>query len=321
MSPGRRGRDDLIEAGAGRVARQQLPTLPESGERPQHLAVTNLEATPEHVHVELDRVGDRGGRRDRGGEVPGAVGDPLHDATRTRVVPRRASGPLRRSWPREVAITLGGAATYFGLRVVVEGDRTTAIENAERVLKIEQALGIDIEQTVQTSIVDNSVVRTLGNLSYVWLHWPLLIAVFVALYRLRRDRFLHLRRAMFWSGGVGLILFTVFPTAPPRFLPGFVGTVSDDARRHYLTYPLSWTNQVAAVPSFHAGWTLIACLALAAVLARPAARVAAIVPAVLVLLSVVTTGNHYILDTVLGTAIAVAAYVLADPERRQPARR
>lgn len=227
-----------------------------------------------------------------------------------------ASDTVRPSWQREVAITLGGAFVYFGLRVVVEGDRATAIANADHLLRVERALGIDIEQTVQTWVLDNDVVRTLGNLSYVWLHWPLLIAVLVVLYRRHRERFAHLRRAMFWSGAAGLVLFATVPTAPPRFMPGFVGTVSDDARRHYLTYPLSWTNQVAALPSFHAGWTLIACMALAAVLDHQTARLAALVPAVLVLLSVVTTGNHYVLDTVLGTAIAVAAYVLTDPDRR-----
>ncbi|NNE12695.1 MAG: phosphatase PAP2 family protein [Ilumatobacter sp.] len=247
--------------------------------------------------------------------------DPFHRPTPTREGHRDASDPHRRRWSRELAITIVGALVYFGLRVVVEGDRATAVANAERLLRIERWLGVDIEQTVQTWVLGNGVVRELGNLSYVWLHWPLLIAVLVTLFLRDHRRFVHLRRAMFISGTVGLALFALVPTAPPRFMPGFVGTVGDDARRHYLTYPLSWTNQVAALPSFHAGWTLIACLALAAVLGRGAARAAVLVPAVLVVLSVVTTGNHYVLDTVLGTAIAVGAYVLTDPDRRARKRR
>ena len=91
-------------------------------------------------------------------------------------------------------------------------------------------------------------------------------------------------------------------------MPGFVGTVSDDARRHYLSYPLSWTNRFAAFPSFHVGWTLIACLALAASLHSTHVRRAALIPAVLVGLAVISTGNHYVIDSIVGAAIALAAY-------------
>ena len=180
---------------------------------------------------------------------------------------------------------------------------------------------------MQSWVVERDGLRVIGNLSYVWFHWPLLIAVLVALHLRDRERFLRLRTAMFWSGAVGLVLFALVPTAPPRFMPGFIGTVSDDARRHYLTYPLSWTNQFAALPSFHVGWTLIACLALAGMLGHVAGKAAALIPAVLVAASVVTTGNHYVIDSVLGAGIALGAFVLASPAHRrtgrhvQPARR
>ena len=110
------------------------------------------------------------------------------------------------------------------------------------------------------------------------------------------------------SGLVGLLLFWVFPAAPPRFMPGYEGTVSDAARRHYLDYPLSWTNQYASFPSFHIGWTLLACLALAATFESGRKQAVALIPALLVALAVVTTANHYVLDTVAGATIAVAAY-------------
>ena len=91
--------------------------------------------------------------------------------------------------------------------------------------------------------------------------------------------------------------------------PGFVGTVSDDARRHYLTYPLSWTNQFAAFPSFHVGWTLIACVALAASVHHDRLRWAALAPAGLVAVAVVSTGNHYVIDAAVGAVIAAGAYI------------
>jgi len=152
------------------------------------------------------------------------------------------------------------------------------------------------------------VLRTVGNLSYVWLHWPLLIAVLIWLFHRSRIRYVQLRNSMFASGLVGLVLFWLFPAAPPRFMPGYEGTVSDAARRHYLDYPLSWTNPVASFPSFHIGWTLLACLALAATFDSWRRQALALVPAILVGLAVVTTANHYVLDTVAGAAIAFWAY-------------
>lgn len=123
------------------------------------------------------------------------------------------------------------------------------------------------------------------------------------------------------SGLIGLGLFAAFPVAPPRFLPGYEVTVSDAARPHYLDYPLSWTNQVASFPSFHIGWTLIACLALAGVVtaATPGRtqllRTVVMLPALLVGIAVVTTGNHDVLDAVAGTTIALGAFLLLAPER------
>ena len=60
----------------------------------------------------------------------------------------RATGPTR-SWTareavQQAAIAVAAAAVYFGVRVVVEGDRPTALRNAERLLDVERSLGIDI---------------------------------------------------------------------------------------------------------------------------------------------------------------------------------
>jgi membrane-associated phospholipid phosphatase len=209
---------------------------------------------------------------------------------------------------REVGIVVFAASVYFGVRLLVEGSTHEAIRNAERVLRFERWLGIDIERSAQSFVLDNPLWRALGNISYVWFHWPLVIAVLIVLFGRDREVYLRLRRALCASGFVGLVLFWLLPTAPPRFMPGFEGTVSDAARTHYLHYPLSWANRYAAFPSFHVGWTLIACLALAATMAGRGSRLAAMVPAVLVALAVVTTGNHYVTDAVAGTVIALVAY-------------
>lgn len=274
-----------------------------------------LEPAPEQVHVELDRVGDAGRRFEGDDLVAGSVSDPLHGTTHTHVAEPDASSAAT-PWYVEAGITAAGAATYFGGRVVVEGDAAQAVANADRLQRFERAIDLDVERSLQSWVIEHDVLRVIGNLSYVWLHWPLLVGVFVVLYLRDRVRFRRLRTAMFLSGAVGLVIFATIPVAPPRFMPGFVGTVSDEARRHYIDYPLSWTNQFAALPSFHVGWTLVACLALAGLVGRRAGKVVALAPALLVAISVVTTGNHYLVDATVGTFIALAAYAIA--VRREP---
>jgi membrane-associated phospholipid phosphatase len=212
------------------------------------------------------------------------------------------------SWRREAARVLAALLVYFGGRIIFEGSTARSTANARRLLELEAAIGIDVEAAIQDLAVDNVLLRTIGNLSYVWLHWPLLIAALVLLFLRDPAHYRQLRDALFASGAVGLVLFAVLPMAPPRFMPGFVGTVSDDARRHYLDYPIEWANRYAAFPSFHVGWTLVACLAVVASLGPHRWRAIALVPALLVGVSVITTGNHYLLDALAGAAIALAAY-------------
>lgn len=219
------------------------------------------------------------------------------------------TAPIARRSPTHELATLGlGAIIYFGGRALVEGSEVAAFRNANRLLDLEEALGIDVEVSIQRFALDHSAVRHVSGLSYVWLHWPLLLTVLLVLFVRDQKHYLQLRNAMFASGAVGLVFFATLPMAPPRFLDGFVGTVSDDARRHYIGYPLSWANQYAALPSFHVGWTLIACLALAASFRSHTAGALAIVPAVLVGISVITTGNHYMLDSIVGGVVAFGAY-------------
>ena len=213
---------------------------------------------------------------------------------------------------REVGIVVAAATVYFGVRLIVEGSTARAVTNADRILSLEGRLGIDIERDAQQFILDHRWAEWIANASYVWLHWPLLIAVLVVLFRRDRAVYLRLRRALVASGAVGLFFFWLMPTAPPRFMPGFEGTVSDAARRHYLGYPLDWANPYASMPSFHVGWTTIACLALATTLASRRGRLVVMIPAVLVAFAVVTTANHYVLDVLVGLAIALIAFAAAD---------
>jgi hypothetical protein len=151
----------------------------------------------------------------------------------------------------------------------------------------------------------------LGNLSYVWLHWPLIVVFMLLLYRRDRLRYFQLRNALMATALVGVVIFALLPEAPPRFLSGYTGTVDDAARRLYLGTPMSWNNQYASFVSFHVGWTLIACLAFAATFDRNMWKGLLLLPAALTGVAVITTGNHFVVDAIAGGLVAVTAYVAA----------
>jgi hypothetical protein len=234
--------------------------------------------------------------------APGSM-DPLGDSRRHPAL-------------RELGILAVAGAVYFVGRFLVEGSFSRAVHNAQHLLDAERTLGIDIEADAQRFALGHDIVRLVGNFSYVWLHWPLLLSALAFLYRRNRDLYRQLRTALIVSGVLGLALFASVPMAPPRFMADHVGTVSDAARRLYLGFPLSWTNRYAAFPSFHVGWTLVGCVALARSVRSLPARLVLATPAVLVGAAVVTTGNHYILDSVAGALIALGAYWWAGRHQR-----
>ena len=77
-------------------------------------------------------------------------------------------------------------------------------------------------------------------------------------------------------------------------------------------------NQYAAVPSLHVGWDLLMGLTIARYARRPLVRLAGVLLPLAMMVSVVLTANHYLVDGVAGAAVAAVGLVLA--ERLAPRR-
>jgi hypothetical protein len=224
--------------------------------------------------------------------------------------------PERRGWARtlaefvlrQVPVLLVADAIYVAVRAVTEGTPAVAERNARTLLDVERTLGLDWERAVQAEVLQHRWLVELANATYVWMYWPFVFAALAVVFVIDRDRYLLLRNAIFVAGAIGMVIFATVPVAPPRFMPGYVGTVSEAARQHFATRGPHFVNRYAALPSFHAGWTLLVSLVLASVCHRRALRVLALLPGVAMIFAVVATGNHYIVDVVLGGAISVGAF-------------
>jgi hypothetical protein len=212
----------------------------------------------------------------------------------------------------EVLIVVSSYALYYVVRGVTAGNESSAVRSAQRIIDLQQFLGLYWEPTVQEFVLDHRWLTLFFNWVYVWWHWPVVIVVAVWLflevppaYRLYRDAFLI-------SGAVALVFFALMPVAPPRLSdPNIVDTISQYSTV-YRTYETPrFVNQYAAFPSLHFAWNLLASIAVFAHAQNTLLRVGAVASPVLLTLAIVVTGNHFFIDAAAGCILAVAALVVA----------
>jgi hypothetical protein len=223
--------------------------------------------------------------------------------------------------PRELTIFAVGYGVYFGVRSLTEGSVPAALRNAARIEHVERTMGIAWEPTLQDAILPHHLLVRVANWIYMFGHWPLLLLAGLLLFRYRRTQYYLLRNACLISGAIGLFVFALFPVAPPRLAHiGVVDTVTRYASAYRSVLPASLVNEYAAMPSFHAGWNVLLGIAIFRASERRALRAFAIAMPTLMVLAIVTTANHFVLDAVVGTAIVVATVLVLDHVERRRTR-
>ena len=109
--------------------------------------------------------------------------------------------------------------------------------------------------------------------------------------------------------------YALYPLAPPRLMEpfgfGFVDTLALYGGVESTASGAGGANQFAAMPSMHIGWTVIAALWLAAAIPwRGIGATLGVAHVALMCVTVVVTGNHYVLDIVGGLLVAGSAVAL-----------
>lgn len=221
------------------------------------------------------------------------------------------SGPLP-SWSgrREAAIGLSTYALYLLVRRAVlarDGERR-ALANARRVQALERRLGIAIEPAVQAAFVHRRATVVGLDVAYVTLNVVLTVGWLALLHRRRDQAFHRLRRAAVLVTLGAQPAFLALPTAPPRRLDGVVDTAA-------RSLPISLDqgivvqlyNPIAAMPSIHMAYAVVTAAGIAGHAAGAPARAAAAAYPAGVLVMILATGNHFVLDAAAGLALAVGA--------------
>ncbi len=217
-----------------------------------------------------------------------------------------------RDLAREIPVVALALLAYFGVRALTEGGFEQALQNADRVVAVEQRLGLYRETELQDLITGHHWMVTFMNWVYMWGHWPVIAVSALWLFFRRPATYFLLRNAFLISGTIGLVIFVAFPVAPPR-LTGIdmADTVTLYSHSYRVLQPPSIVNQYAAMPSLHFGWNLLIGLGLACESRVLAVRVFGLVLPALMACSVVLTANHFVIDAFAGGALALAGLALA----------
>lgn len=241
---------------------------------------------------------------------------PQTETPGTEAAPR-----IRLRWWTELPLILLVYACYSAGRLLARGDVTTAVDHGLAILRVEKSLHLNAEHPLNRLFTREAWLGVPADFWYASLHYLVTPVILVWLFR---SRSLHYRAARTWlmtSTFMGLIGFTLLPTCPPRLLSaehGFVDTMAQYSSWGWWGGEASaprglggMTNQYAAMPSLHVGWSLWCGVMLWRYGRTPVARTAAVLYPLLTTIVVMGTANHYFLDAVAGAAVMGVGLLLA----------
>ncbi len=271
------------------------------------------------------------------------------------------AGPALRWW-KEVLFGVAVYVVYSFVRNrfgSAGGDPNPAYGHAQDIIDIERALHLYIEPHLQRWYLDlpgQGLIRG-WNVYYGIAHFVVTFVALVWLFRRDKTRYPLWRNTLALTTCLAVIGFAAYSLMPPRLLddPGEYGAcqiyapeaaaavpagalAAPGCDRHGYTDTVAkyggWisfgdegmkevSNQYAAMPSMHIGWSTWSTLVLVPLLRRRWAKILAMLYPGLTLVCIVVTANHYWIDGVgglvcLGAGFALARSVTARTSRSVP---
>ena len=173
-------------------------------------------------------------------------------------------------------------------------------------------IGLNFEKSVNQWVAAREWIAQVLDYYYATLHFVVTIGVLVWLFVKRPHVYRGARTVLFTTTLIALAGFALYPTAPPRLLPGmgYIDTVIKFHTWGSLAQPeiAAHSNQYAAMPSLHIGWALWAGLSLFMCARSRWWRAFGLLYPFFTLLVIVATANHYIIDAVGGALVVALAF-------------
>ncbi|MEU9847213.1 bifunctional glycosyltransferase 87/phosphatase PAP2 family protein [Streptomyces sp. NPDC047985] len=219
-------------------------------------------------------------------------------------------------------------SAYSQVRLAATAGRGTAERHGAQIHSFERLLHIDIEHRVNHAVVEIGWLRGFFDFYYTTFHFIVPLTILGVLYVRRPADYRWVRSSIGFATILALVGFWLYPLAPPRLMPGlgFIDTVNgvqDFAKPDYGTLT-SMTNQYAAMPSLHFGWSLWCGVVVVMLAPKPWMKALGLLHPLFTVSAIIATANHWVLDAVGGATVVALGfgltYVLAGPrELRAPA--
>jgi hypothetical protein len=228
---------------------------------------------------------------------------------------RRLQSPRRPFLIFEIALIGFSYFVYSLVRNAVPDQAVAAVARAWDLLSFEQSLQIDVELWLNHATNKITWLIVAMNYFYATMHFIVTIAVFVWLYRWHPGRYRPMRTALFFTTALALLGYFFYALAPPRLLVGteYIDTVLvHDTWGSMASGDLQTvSNQFAAMPSMHAGWSLWCGIAIVAFARHRLIKVIGALYPVVTLTVIMATANHFLLDAVVGWITLAAGFAIA----------
>jgi hypothetical protein len=225
----------------------------------------------------------------------------------------------------EGAIIAVAFLLYFWVRGAVVDRPEKAYWHARDVIDVQRTLGFFWEPSWNAWAAGKHALAQVLNYVYFYLHFPLIIVFGMWVYYYRRGRYTFIRDSFLASGAIALVIYWLYPVAPPRDLPGLAAAYDPnapsyvhgfiDTMQKYLGYAYdsqsthAFVNPYAAMPSLHFGWDLLLGIAIVGCFRRTRWAWIAVPIGVLLPISqifaITMTANHFLLDAMVGGVVAM----------------
>ncbi|SDD62824.1 Protein of unknown function [Streptomyces sp. AmelKG-A3] len=217
-------------------------------------------------------------------------------------------------------------SAYAKVRLAAAVGRPTAEEHGRQIHSLEQWLRIDVEHWVNHTVVGIPWLREFFDYYYSTFHFIVPLTILGVLYVRRPSDYRWARSSIGFATVLALVGFWLYPLAPPRLMPGlgFIDTVHgmQDLSSPDFGALTAVTNQYAAMPSLHFGWSLWCGLVILVLAPKGWMKALGLLHPLFTVSCIVATGNHWILDAVGGAAVVGLGfgltYALAGPRRLLP---
>ncbi len=208
--------------------------------------------------------------------------------------PRRALRILA-PWALEAALVVGIIFLYQLTKLRATVAPEVGLQHARDVIAFEQATGMFLEPAIHRFFADRTELMPVLRWLYLNLHFPVTLGFLIWIRHAHADRYPRIRNGFALAHVIALVVFVAYPCAPPRMFPelGF---------SEVLNLPYEGThNPMAVIPSMHFGYASLVGFGLIFLGRATWARLLGVFYLALILLVIVATAAHFIIDAPLGT--------------------